>query len=404
MKCFFTLLLCSIVASVTAQDSLLVVDEVLSCDSIVADSVSPDADTEKLVMVFAGDIMGHDAQILGAYVDSTKSYNYEPTYRYIKDYISAADIAVGNLEVTLAGPPYKGYPQFSSPDELAFEAKEAGFDIMVTANNHSADRGSKGIDRTITMLDSMNFAHAGTYRNDSTRSVHYPLIIEKKGVKIALLNYTYGTNGIVVKKPYIVNRIDTAQMRIDIEKAKLAEPDYIVSVVHWGLEYKRIENSKQQNLTKFMFDNGVDAVIGSHPHVIQPIRVDYCTSADTVKKCPVIYSMGNFVSNQRAQYKDGGVMAELHLSKTADGVAFDSICYMPYWVYREKVGAEKYTFYVLPVAKYENNPELLELNDNDLYRLNRFKNDTRTHLKDAKESGFYKKEDEAAEEVSSSEL
>lgn len=364
-------------------DTLIVAE--LADTSMVSESV------EQFVLVFAGDIMGHDTQIEGAYVDSSNSYNYEPTFRFLQDYISSADIAVGNLEVTMAGPPYKGYPQFSSPDELAIEAKKAGFDVLVTANNHAADRGSKGIERTISILDSLQFVHAGIYRNEEERVTRYPIVVEKNGFKIALLNYTYGTNGIVVKPPYIVNRIDTATISKDISKAKLADPDYIICTIHWGTEYQRTENAKQRNLARYLLDNGVDAIIGSHPHVVQPIRLEKCNFSDSINQCPVVYSMGNFVSNQRAQYKDGGIMAELHLSKQNGQVKFDSIAYLPYWVYREKVAEEKYTFYVVPVAKYENNPDILDFNDNDLYRFNRYKNDTRILLKEARESDFYMK-------------
>lgn len=372
-----------------AQDTVRTkITDTLVVAAVVDTSVVNELE-EQLVLVFAGDIMGHDTQIEGAYIDSSNSYNYEPTFRFMQDYISSADIAIGNLEVTLAGPPYKGYPQFSSPDKLAIEAKKAGFDVFVTANNHASDRGSKGIERTITILDSLQFVHAGIYRSKEEREVRYPLILEKKGFKIALLNYTYGTNGIVVKPPYIVNRIDKETISKDITKAKLAEPDYIICTIHWGTEYARTENAKQRNLARYLLDNGVDAIVGSHPHVVQPIRIEKCNVSDSINRCPVVYSMGNFVSNQRAQYKDGGVMAELRLSKQNGQIKFDSIAYLPYWVYREKVAEEKYTFYVVPVAKYENTPDILDFNDNDLYRLNRFKKDTRILLKDAKESGFY---------------
>jgi poly-gamma-glutamate synthesis protein (capsule biosynthesis protein) len=137
---------------------------------------------------------------------------------------------------------------------------------------------------------------------------------------------------------------------------------------------------------------GVDAIIGSHPHVVQPIKLYACSEIDSAARCPVVYSMGNFVSNQRAQYKDGGIMTELHLRKRNDSVIFDSLSYMPYWVYRKGITRDKYTFYVVPVAKYEKDTTILDFNDNDLYRFNRFKNDTRLHLKAAKESVFYSKD------------
>jgi poly-gamma-glutamate capsule biosynthesis protein CapA/YwtB (metallophosphatase superfamily) len=123
------------------------------------------SDTSFIRIIFAGDIMGHDAQILGAYNKETREYDYESTFRYLRPYIENADIAVGNLEVTFAGPPYKGYPRFSSPDDLAIKIESAGFHIMVNANNHALDRGKSGFVRTIDLLDSLNIIHTGTFRN-----------------------------------------------------------------------------------------------------------------------------------------------------------------------------------------------------------------------------------------------
>lgn len=342
-----------------------------------------------LKIVFAGDIMGHDEQITGAYNDSLKAYNYEPTFRYIKDYISDADIALGNLEVTLAGKPFKGYPQFSSPDELALAARDAGFDILVTANNHALDRGEKGVARTLQILDSFKITRTGTFYDQDERDSVYPLIIEQKGIKLAILNYTYGTNGLTVDPPYIVNRIDTAQIRIDLGKAKSFSPDFVIVTIHWGIEYERAENSTQRKLAEMIFKNGADAIIGSHPHVVQPIKYIDVKLKDTIVQKPVFYSMGNFVSNQRAQYKDGGVMAELHLSKNGAVTKIDSLAYLPYWVYRQDTN-NKSTFYVVPVSKFETNQTDLIFNSDNLFRFNRFVKDTRALLTGIPESGYYK--------------
>ncbi len=357
-------------------------------DSLIIETT---LDTSKLVMLFVGDIMGHDTQIEGAYNEETKSYNYEPVYRYIKDYLRDADITVGNLEVTLAGPPYKGYPQFSSPDELAIETKSAGFDILVTANNHAIDRGYKGFRRTLYMLDSLQFLRAGTYLDSLERDSIYPVIIEKNGIRIALLNYTYGTNGLKIYPPFIINRIDTALISADLARAEMADPDYTIVFIHWGKEYERTENASQKDLAQFMLVKGADAVIGSHPHVVQPIRM-LMREGDSITLYPVVYSLGNFVSNQRAQYKDGGIIAELHLSRYGDSLRLDSLLYLPYWVWRQDHKSGKSTFYVLPVGLYEADPSRFDLSDGDIFRLERFAADTRRHLMDAKESDFYKKE------------
>lgn len=346
-------------------------------------------DTNKLVLLFAGDIMGHDKQIEGAYSLENGNYDYEPTFRYISEYISSADIAIGNLEVTLAGPPYKGYPQFSSPDELAVEAKAAGFDVLINANNHALDRGVRGFNRTLNILDSLQILRAGTYRDTIERNKFHPLLIEKNNIRLAILNYTYGTNGLKIKAPYIINRISRSQIKSDLEKARLASVDYTIVCIHWGKEYERDGNSEQLKLANYIFKMGADAIIGSHPHVVQPIKF-LTLPGDSVNNFPVVYSLGNFVSNQRAQYKDGGIVTELHITKIADKTSLDSLLYLPYWVWREDHDKEKSTFYVLPVARYEADTSLFHLTPGDIYRLNRFAKDTRKHLLNAKETGYYR--------------
>ncbi|HMR58129.1 MAG TPA: CapA family protein, partial [Cyclobacteriaceae bacterium] len=170
-------------------------------------------DTTRLSLFFAGDIMQHDSNIAAAYNPVTKKYDYSACFEYVAPIIRSADLAIGNLELTLAGAPYKGYPQFSAPDALATELKKSGFDVLVTANNHSLDRRRKGLERTLKVLDSLQIIHTGTFNDSSARAQTYPLIIEKNGFKLSLLNYTYGTNGIPVTKPNIVNLIDTIQIK-----------------------------------------------------------------------------------------------------------------------------------------------------------------------------------------------
>ncbi len=353
---------------------------------ICLNSFAQQNDTSRLKLVFAGDIMGHDAQINSAWDQENHAYNYEPVFRYISEYIRHADIAVANLEVTLAGPPYKGYPEFSSPDELARTASSAGFDVFLQANNHALDRGQNGFKRTISVLDSLDMLHTGTYMNDSVKHRFHPLILEKNNIRIALLNYTYGTNGLVIPEPFIISRIDTLQIRKDIEKAKLADPDFTIIAIHWGNEYERYENQYQQNLAQHILNCGADAIIGSHPHVVQPVQLLY--NNDSSRFNIVVYSLGNFVSNQREQYKDGGIVFEINLVKTGGDTHVENYSYLPYWVYREDL-PEKSIFYVLPVRFFENNEILFNLKDYDLYKLTRFANDTRKHLGGIPESNFF---------------
>lgn len=352
----------------------------------VSSGFTQEIDTSRLKLVFAGDIMGHDEQITGAWSPEMNQYDYEPTFRYVKPYIEKADIAIANLEVTLAGQPYKGYPQFSSPDELALAARGAGFDVFIQANNHALDRGSKGFNRTIQILDSFNIIHTGAFVDSSDRAGYYPLIMEKNAIRIALLNYTYGTNGIKIGKPFIINYIDTAQIRHDLKKAELAQPDYTIVTIHWGEEYQRTENIVQQKLAGFMLKHGADAIIGSHPHVVQPIKYHY--PADSSATNVVVYSQGNFVSNQRAQYKDGGILVELNLVKITGSTTLEEFSYMPAWVYRDDQQG-KSTFYVIPVSFYENNSSFFNFKDHDRYKISQFAADTREHLKGIKENSFF---------------
>lgn len=307
-------------------------------------------DTTRLSLLFVGDVMQHDSQIKDAYELSTKQYNYAPCFQFVKPYFESVDLAIGNLEVTLAGPPYKGYPQFSAPDQLATALKDAGMDVLVTANNHSLDRGKKGLERTIMMLDSLKILHTGTFRDTVERMNDYPLLFSKNGFNLALLNYTYGTNGIPVTKPNVINRIDTAIIRKDITKAKLSTPDAIIVFMHWGLEYQSLASKEQKRLADFCFALGAKLVIGAHPHVLQPM--EWRKGSDQL----VVYSLGNFVSGQRDRYKNGGAMLRVELQKiiqdSVSTTSIDSAGYILQWVYRTADVQKDY--YVLPAPSFEN--------------------------------------------------
>ncbi len=350
----------------------------------VAGSFGQQYDTARLKLVFAGDVMGHGAQINAAYNAETKNFDYQPVYRYIKPYISQADIAVANLEVTLAGPPYKGYPRFSSPDELAAALKDAGFNLLVTANNHSLDRGTKGLNRTIQVLDSLEFIHTGTFLNKQSRKDYYPLIIEKDGIKIALLNITYGTNGLKATPPAIVNYLDTVEIKKDLLKAKAVSPDMIITTIHWGAEYERKQNKTQEQLAKFLVRNGTDVIIGSHPHVVQPIEVIYENTTDSVIKNVIVYSLGNYVSNQRTRYRDGGIVFELNINKVNDITSINDIFYLPTWVYK-KITDKDTSFCILPAYYFKSFNESKKLAGYNMNKWSTFNNDTRKHISFIKE-------------------
>jgi poly-gamma-glutamate capsule biosynthesis protein CapA/YwtB (metallophosphatase superfamily) len=326
---------------------------VLGC-SLLASAQMTEPPSEKISLLFLGDIMGHDEQIWSAENRETHTYNYDDVFQYVRDEISEAGLAIANFEVTLSGPPYKGYPAFSSPASLAAACKNAGIDIFVTANNHAADRGKNGIISTIYRLDSIGVPHTGTFTDKAARDTLYPLIIKKNGFSLSLLNYTYATNGIVVPPPVIVNMLDKNLITADIEKAKSKNPDLIILFLHWGTEYDTVPSKNQTDLAEYFFSRGVDLIIGSHPHVIQ--RMEWTKDETTLKDRIVVYSMGNFVSNQRRTNTDGGSIVRIELEKKADSTYVSDAAYYLTWVYTPIVNYRK-KFFILPCSKFENKPE-----------------------------------------------
>ena len=302
-------------------------------------------DTTRVSLLFMGDIMGHDTQISAAWNDSLKKYDYSDCFTLIVPIIDDADFPIANLEVSLAGPPYKGYPQFSSPDELADAIWDAGIKTLVTANNHCYDRHKQGMERTIDVLNKKGFAFTGSFKDSVDRQKRNVLRLEKDGIKLAILNYTYGTNGIQVKSPNIVNYIDTAVIRKDIIEARKLTPDKIIVFLHWGYEYQTTPHKHQLELNAFLKKQGVDIVIGSHPHVVQPVQWDKGEHF-------VVYSLGNFISNQRTAPRDGGVMVRLELAKVNNQTFVEDAGYYLTWVYAPRVNGDK-SFHVIPVQPFE---------------------------------------------------
>ncbi|HDR68128.1 MAG TPA: CapA family protein, partial [Bacteroidaceae bacterium] len=326
----------------------------------------------ELTIIFTGDIMGHDSQIESAFKTGNPGYDYTPCFRYIESYFSSADITVGNLEVTFAGPPYKGYPRFSSPDELGLALRSAGFDILLTANNHALDLGRHGLERTIETLDKQGFIYTGTFKNENIRSLTYPLIVEKNGIRLAILNYTYGSNELTPELPNFVNYLDTIQIGLDLRKAAVALPDFTIVTVHWGTEYELKENAEQRILASFMLRNGADAIIGSHPHVVQPIEL---TESGNI----IVYSLGNFISNQRSRYRDGGIAFEMRLTKKGGKTTLTQYAYLPFWVCKPETDHGP-VFQLMPAGINSEVAEYLNMPEDDYQLMKTFLKDTRTNL------------------------
>jgi poly-gamma-glutamate capsule biosynthesis protein CapA/YwtB (metallophosphatase superfamily) len=329
------------------------------------DQQEPPKDSlHRLKLVFVGDIMQHGDQIRSAFDKKSGKFDYEPCFRYISPILEEADIAIGNLELTLNDKNlYSGFPRFRTPDVMAKYLKAAGFDLLVTSNNHSNDNDRHGVVHTLDMLDSVGIMHTGTFRDTAERESTCPLIFEKEAdganFRLAMINYTYGTNGIPTKAPSFVNEIDTNLMRKDIEKAKAAEVDMIIAFMHWGGEYQLNEHVSQRKLANWLWENGVDLVIGAHPHVIQPVKTDTLYNLDSTKAKTVLaaYSLGNFISNQFRPNTDIGLMFEIELVKNdrSKRTVLGKHTYIPVWRYifnHKKVPVDQWVHTLVPCSAF----------------------------------------------------
>jgi len=327
-------IICFICISIYAVTSFTSSNKIINPKLIIKSKSKPDT---VFTLLFGGDMMGHLQMINSAYSYPKEKYEFDHWFQFVSPYIKSCNWAIANLEVTLAGKPYSGYPQFSSPDAYAVSIKNAGFDALVNANNHSQDRGKLGLERTIRILDSIDMIHTGTFKDTTQFNKDYPLIVKVAGCKIAILNYTYGTNGLLVTHPNMVNMIDSIAMINAIFKAKSLGADLIIPIMHWGIEYQTVENENQILIAKLLAKHGANAIIGMHPHVVEPIKKIKVKSIDSDSiSIPVAYSLGNFISAQTNRYCDGGIMIRLTCKRKNDKVEITNFDYLPFWVWALK--------------------------------------------------------------------
>ena len=317
----------------------------------------PEPEPEPVVshLMVAGDIMSHMPLTDDCYVKETDSYDYTHVLQEAAEQLALADFAVGNLETTLAGgPEYSGYPRFNSPDELAYNIKDAGFDLVCTTNNHCLDKGIKGLDRTLDVLDEAGLPHVGTYRSQEERDDNRGIYVaDVGGISVAFLAYTYGLNGhrLPEDKPYAasifntdyytsVSNPDYELMEADMAAARALDTDLIAVITHWGIEYRTKQNGHQEKVAQFLVEQGADLVLGGHPHVLQPYDTITVTGEDgTQREGFVIYSLGNFISNQNFDDRSKDlatkttVILDLELTKDPDGnTSLTDVRYTPYYM------------------------------------------------------------------------
>lgn len=322
----------------------------------------PPPDIRKAFIVAAGDIIIHRIQIEQAYAGDDR-YDFSPSFQAIAPRLRAADLAVANFETTMAGPErgYSGYPCFNAPADLAFNLKEAGFDLMCTANNHSLDSGLTGLEKTLKNLQSAGLQTFGTYAEPAERET--PLLVDVNGIQIAFLAYTYSTNGIPVPAgyEYAINYIPffdfgsgaynfelVNPVYDDIAAAREAGADLVAVYMHWGREYWHTPDEEQRDLARRLAEAGADLILGNHPHVIQPMEWLQIDRNGKSRRALVTYAMGNFISNQH--YSPGppnyiptpavqyGMLLDIEITKDMDQgeTIISDATYELTWVHRNQ--------------------------------------------------------------------
>lgn len=276
------------------------------------------ASGQEATLLFAGDAMMHQAQIDAAKTVSG-AYDYSDCFTAVKPYIQEADFAVVNLETPVAGGHYSGYPCFNAPDSYVDALRDAGFDLFLTANNHTLDRRDKGLKRTVALLDSLALPHLGTYADSAARAKAIPMIKDINGFKVGFLNYTYGTNGISVTSDAVVDYINEDRIRADVAATRNAGAEIIAACMHWGEEYTLIPVASERRWADLLTELGVDLIIGGHPHVVQPLETR--TNPLTGRPAFLVYSLGNFISNMKTTDTRGGMVATVKLSRDSIGNA-----------------------------------------------------------------------------------
>ena len=337
------------------------------------EQVSKPSSIEKIYKVnlnSIGDVMAHAPQLNAQHDPKTNTYSFDNNYTYVSKYIQKADLAIANLETTLAGDsiPYSSYPTFNTPDALADALKNAGVDIISTINNHTFDKDDLGVERTLSILKSKNLDVIGTISN--TLDKNY-LIKEVNEISIGITAFSYGEiregnkflNGIKVSdnskdklNVFDMTNVDNAFNTINNTLKNINNTDIQVLVIHWGDEYRRTPSEFQTKLAQKLCDSGVDIIIGSHPHVVQP--VDMITSTDGNNETLVIYSLGNFISNQRREllgtpFTEDGLMVDIEITKDNEKTFVSKVNCIPTWVNKYNQNGN-IVYEVLPITEKEN--------------------------------------------------
>ncbi len=341
--------------------------------------LAPEPDSTVTVRLsVVGDIMCHSPQFQYAKVN-VDSFDFTPTFLEVKKYFSKSDFLLGNFETVTGGSAkeYSGYPFFNTPDDFVYALKDAGFNLLTTANNHSIDQGERGVLRTIEVLKRYQIPYNGTFNSQQDRdSIR---VFSIKGIKVVYLAYSYGTNGNPVpkNKKYLINLINYDEIEKDIKNVRKQGAEIVFVHYHFGEEYKREPVQSQKEAVKKAIDFGADIIIGGHPHVIEP--VDYFkTNKGRLDTGFVAYSMGNFISNQMWRYSDAGMILSVEITKNIkkDSLFIHSVDYTPTWVFKGlHEGKNKYI--ILPKPGKDNDSAFSFLSRGDRIKMEQAFEDTK---------------------------
>lgn len=345
-------------------------------------AVKMDGDGKSVRLLTGGDVLLHSYLINGG-LNEDGNYNYDYAFRHLPALTNDADLAIVNMEGTMAGVPYSGFPLFSAPDAIASAIRSGGFDMALTANNHMIDKGTAGLIRTVDVLRENNLLVSGTRRSQDEP---FYQLADIGGIRVAVATFTYETirqneqralNALVIPSDAsgLINSFSMEEpyMSADFERmGRLARTmrangaDAVVFNIHWGTEYSTSENWYQTTLAQKLADNGVDLIIGNGPHVIQPIKEIKASSGD--HSLLVFYSVGNLLSDQLFStansngLAEDGLLADITFTRLSDNkVAITKVSYIETYCYKVKTGSNTTRNTIVPIRLALANPAAYEI-------------------------------------------
>ncbi len=305
-----------------------------------------------------GDLMMHKKQLdIARQPDGT--YSFDEQYAFVVGSLSSADYTIGNLETTV-GPVgkegFSGYPRFNAPEAMLEAVKDSGIDFLTLANNHMLDRYFDGMVQTVSLVEKHGFDFGGA--NRSQAEMDAPNVVEVNGIKLGMLCYAQHTNGMerhssVRAKEYGINYLGKADFAADVKKLRDAGAEVVIAIPHWGAEYERQPGTYALTMARRMAEAGVDVILGSHPHVVQPVRfLEVKLPSGEAHRTLVAYSLGNFISNMSRPFTDMGIILEFTLvEKGTGGFSIEDVGYVPVYCWRSGKSIQS-----LPAPKYLDSP------------------------------------------------